>query len=381
MASKTSHKKEPLFHVVKRTDLAWWKALLIRLAAIVFGIVLACLVLFISVGANPLIVIRELFNGCFGTPRRIWILFRDFALLLIVGLALIPAFKMKFWNLGGNGQITVGALASIMCMFFMGNAGLPDWLIIIAMVFSSILAGVIWAVIPAIFKAHFNTNESLFTLMMNYVAVGLVTVFINSVVKSGSGTLNPLSSGNLPNIVNNYLLTIIVAAILFAFIFFYLKFSKHGYELEVVGESQNTAKYVGINVKKVIIRTMVLSGALCGIVGLLLAGSINHTINADSANNMGFTAIMTSWLAQFNPVAMVGTTFLVSFLNNGMSSVQSTFGITNSSIANIVVGLVYFSIIAVEFFVSYKVVRTHKSVNDKHLLKALTKGLTEMEVR
>jgi simple sugar transport system permease protein len=197
--------------------------------------------------------------------------------------------------------------------------------------------------------------------MMNYIAVGLVSVFLSATVTSGSGTLGDVSTGNLPVLVKAEYLTIIVIAILLFLIFVYLRFHKHGYELEVVGESQNTAKYVGINVKKVIIRTMALSGALCGLIGLLIAGSIDHTITADSAKNLGFTAIMVAWLAKFNPFVMVGTSFVITFLDNGMGQVQTTFGITNDSIADIVVGLVYFAIIAVEFFISYRIVFRKKT--------------------
>lgn len=380
MFNKKSKNREPLVHIVKRTDIPWWNALLMRLAAVLFGVLLVCLLLLIFTGADPFTVFSELVKGCFSSERRIRITFRDLSLLLGTGLALIPAFKMKFWNLGGNGQILMGALASIACMYYMGNAGIPDWVINITMVPCAIIAGIIWAVIPAIFKAYFNTNESLFTLMMNYIAVGIVSVFLSAVVTSGSGTLGDVSTGNLPVLGRAEYLTIIVVSIVLVLVFFYLKFDKHGYELEVVGESQNTAKYVGINVKKVIIRTMVLSGAICGLMGLLIAGSIDHTITTDTAKNLGFTAIMVAWLAKFNPFVMVGTSFIITLLDNGMGQVQSTFGITNDSIADIVVGLVYFSIIAVEFFISYRIVfkkRTPKLETSTNQVESTSKEVKE----
>ncbi len=364
--------KESPFHIVRRNDMPLWQNILYKAGAILFGFVLLCLLLLIFAKANPLEVISNLFAGCFSSARRTWRTFRELALVLIVALALVPTFKMKFWNLGGNGQILIGDLAAIMCMFYMGNANVPDWAIIIAMFFSSTLAGAIWAVIPAIFKSFFNTNESLFTLMMNYIASGLVSVFISAVVTSGSGTLALQTAGNLPSLAgNDYLLTILVAIVVFIAMFIYLRFRKAGYELEVVGESQRTAKYVGINVKLVTIRTLAISGALCGLVGFLLAGSIDHTINADSARNLGFTAIMVTWLAKFNPFLMIGTSFLVAFLGNGMSAVQTAFSITNDSIGDIAIGLVYFSIIAIDFFISYKIVRKHVDTNALETSKAI----------
>ena len=156
---------------------------------------------------------------------------------------------------------------------------------------------------------------------------------------------------------------LIIAAVL-AFIYVYLRFSKHGYELEVVGDSENTAKYIGINVRWSVVRTMALSGALCGLIGLLLAGAMDYTITADSAQNMGFTAIMVAWLAKFDPFAMLGTSFLIAFLDNGMSSgVQRAFGITNNSIGQIVIGIVYFCIIAVEFFINYRIRRNYPTLD------------------
>lgn len=364
--------KETPFHIVRRNDMPLWQKILYKAGAILFGFILLCLLLLIFAKANPIDVISNLFAGCFSSSRRTWRTFRELALVLIVALALVPTFKMKFWNLGGNGQILIGDLAAIMCMFYMGNANVPDWAIIIAMFFSSTLAGAIWAVIPAIFKSFFNTNESLFTLMMNYIASGLVSVFISAVVTSGSGTLALQTAGNLPSLAgNDSLLTILVAVAVFIAIFVYLRFRKAGYELEVVGESQRTAKYVGINVKLVTIRTLAISGALCGLVGFLLAGSIDHTINADSARNLGFTAIMVTWLAKFNPFLMVGTSFLVAFLSNGMSAVQTAFSITNDSIGDIAIGLVYFSIIAIDFFISYKIVRKHVDANALETSKAI----------
>lgn len=360
--------KNPPFHVIKRTktSLEEWKAWLIRIGAMFAGLLVAYLIVLSVSGTNPGVFFYQMFRGCFGSTRRTWITIRETMILLGVGLALVPAFKMKFWNLGGNGQILIGDLAAISCMVFMGNAGCPDWAIILVMIPASILAGAIWAVIPALFKAIFNTNESLFTLMMNYIAAGIVSVFLSAVVTSGSGTLGIVSKGNLPSLFDNEnLLPILIIVLVFAFIFVYLQYSKHGYELSVVGESQNTAKYIGINVKKVIIRTMALSGAICGLVGFILAAGLDHSITTNSDTNMGFTAIMVVWLGQMNPIAMVGTSFILSFIDIGMSQVRTTVGLTDDAIGSIATGIIYLAIIASEFFVSYQVVRSNKKIEVK----------------
>ena len=367
-------KKEPLLRLVKRDALSVKKIVLIYAIAIVASLVLSSIICSLFSSRNPLDFFASLFNGALGSSRRIWLLLQDTALLLGVAVALVPAFKMKFWNLGGNGQILIGCLAAISCMFYLGGK-LPDPVLILIMTVASVAAGAVWGVLPAVFKAFFDTNESLFTLMLNYIATGLVSMCITIWVKSGSGVLEPLTAGNFAELFGNkYLLTVAVFFILAILMYIYLKHTKHGYEIAVVGDSPNTAKYIGINVKRVIIRTMIISGALAGLVGLFLAGGIHHTISTASANNMGFTAIMATWLAAFNPLVMIGTCFFISFISRGMVEVRGEFNFTNDSIANIVIGLVYFCVIACSFFITYRVVfrkpsakasATHKTKGEK----------------
>ncbi len=345
---------QPLFHIVKRDNLSLTKAILIRAIAIVGGMLFSSLLLGLIFNKNPFEALISLFSGAFGTSDRIWLLLRDTCILLGVGLGLLPAFKMKFWNLGGNGQILMGALIAIAIMRSpLASQSLP--LANVLMFVSSILVGALWAVIPAIFKAFFKTNESLFTLMMNYIAVGLVSFFISTWATSGSGVLGQVHTGHLPKLLNNHLLSILIVALITVIIYFYMNHSKQGYEISVVGESENTAKYIGINVKLVTIRTLAISGAICGVIGLLLAGSIDFSISENTAKNMGFTAIMVTWLGKLNPLIMILTSFFISFLTRGMGNVQSAFGIMNNAVTDIVVGIIYFFIIGCEFFISYKI--------------------------
>ncbi len=347
--------KEPLVHLVKRDALPKWQSIGIRVAAIVAAMLVVGLVSYLVIGENPFAVYKYIFEGAFGTTRRMMVLLRDLALLLIISLAVTPAFKMRFWNIGAEGQALIAALMSVVLMNSLGGK-LPDGVLIPLMLVSSLLAGAIWAVIPAVFKAVWNTNETLFTLMMNYIATQIVLYFIKVVAPTGSGILPPLPYGNLPTVAgDNFWISIIVAAVICVAMYVYLGYSKHGYELSVVGGSENTAKYIGINVKKVIIRSLVLSGLICGVVGFLLASGINHTVSAVSVGGMGFTAILVSWLAKFNPFTMVLTSFLVVFLENGTAQMMTRVGIGTDFFASVVTGIVFFFIIGCEFFVTYKV--------------------------
>ena len=358
MATLKKKTRTPLFHIVKRDQLPLWKGLLVRLIAIVLALAASGALFALLSGESPLSLYISMFNGVFETSLRRWNLFQNLAILLCISLAVTPAFKMKFWNCGAEGQVLIGGLATTCVMMFLGGS-LPYPLLIIVMVIAALLAGILWAVLPAIFQVKWGTNETLFTLMMNYIAIQTVAWFLKTFVKNGSGVLPSMPEYGLPTLFDmKYLLNILIVAILTILIFIYLKYSKQGYEISVVGESQNTAKYIGINVKKVVIRTMVVSGAICGLAGLLLVGGTNHTINTETVGGQGFTAIMVSWLAKFNPLTMILTTFLIIFLNLGASQVATDFrsqGI-DSSISDIFTGIILLFIIGCEFFLHYKLV-------------------------
>ena len=348
----------PILHISKRSALHWYQAWGIRAAAIVLALIVCAVVTTALTGENPIGVYKTMFAGAFGTKRKAWILGQNLAILLCVSLAVTPAFKMRFWNVGGEGQILAGGLATAACMILLGDK-VPNWLLIVLMVISSIVAGAIWGGIPAICKAKWNTNETLFTLMMNYVATQLVAYFVILwEVPKGAGKIGIINqdtqAGWLPQIGSyKYLLNILIVAVLTLVMYFYLKRSKQGYEISVVGESERTARYVGINVGKVIVRTMMISGGLCGFAGLLLVGGTDHTITTTIAGGRGFTAVMVAWLAKFNPLMMVFTSLLLVFLSRGASEITTIYGL-NHSFGDILTGIILFFIIGSEFFTSYR---------------------------
>ena len=356
--SKNNTNNEPLIHISKRDVMPWYKAWGVRALAILAALIVCAVVSVALTGDNPISIYKTIFTGAFGTARKSWVTLQNISILLIISLALTPAYKMRFWNIGGEGQVLIGALATAACMIVLGDK-LPNSVLIIIMIVSSIAAGAIWGLVPALFKAKWNTNETLSTLMMNYIATQLVAYYtVVWEVPKGSGKIGIINqqtnAGWLPQLGNKYLLSIVVALIITVALYIYLKYSKHGYEVTVVGESERTAQYVGMKVNKIIIRTMLLSGALCGVAGLLLVGGINHTVTTTIANGQGFTAVMVSWLAKFNPLAMVFTSFLIVFLERGAGEISTVFGL-NHSFSDILTGIILFFIIGCEFFISYKV--------------------------
>lgn len=348
-----------MIHISKRKEMPLSQSMAIRGLSIVLALVICGVITTILTGLNPIDVYATFFSGAFGSARKIWILLQEIAILLCVSLALTPAFKMKFWNLGGEGQVLMGALATAACMILLGDK-IPNGLLIACMVVSSIVAGAVWGLIPALFKAKWNTNETLFTLMMNYVAIQLVAYYIiiwESPKGSGKvGIINQMSrSGWLPNLGDyQYLLNIIIVGLITVLMYIYLQYSKQGYELAVVGESQRTARYVGIKVDRVIIRTLLLSGAICGLCGFLMVAGTDHTITTTLAGGRGFIGVLVAWLAQFNPLAMILVSLLLCILSRGAGEISTMHGL-NQSFGDILTGIILFFIIASEFFINYKI--------------------------
>ena len=346
-------------HIAKRDTLPLYINIAIRGGAIILALLVCALVTTILTGENPLSIYGTILKGAFGTARKSWTTWENVAILLGISLAVTPAFKMRFWNIGAEGQVLIGCLASTTCMICLGGK-MPNWLLLVVMTVASLAAGALWGFLPGFFKAKWNTNETLFTLMMNYIATQLVAFFIIVwEVPKGAGKIGIINqnteTGWLPVIGGQkYLLVILVVAVLTVFMYIYLNYSKHGYEIAVVGESQRTASYAGIKVDRVIIRTMALSGAVCGLIGLLLTAGTDHTLTTTIVGGRGFTAVMVSWMAKFNPIIMVFTSLLLVVLGRGASEISSTFGL-NQSFSDILTGIILFFIIGSEFFVTYQV--------------------------
>ena len=350
--------KQSLFHISKRELLPLHKAMAIRIGIILLSLVFCGLVTTILTGQNPLSVYGTILDGAFGSARRMGVTFRNVAILLGISLAVPPAFKMRFWNIGAEGQVLIGCLATTTCMILLGDK-LPNILVIIISLIAALAAGALWGFLPAFFKAKWNTNETLFTLMMNYVAMQLSAFFIIVwEVPKGAGKIGIINqqtrAGWLPEIGNAYLLPILVVAVLTGVIYVYMQYSKHGYEIAVVGESQRTASYAGIKVDRVIIRTMVLSGALCSLIGFILTAGVDHTLTTTIVDGRGFTAVMVSWMSKFNPFIMIAASLLLVTMDRGATEVSSSLGL-NHSFADILTGIILFFIIATEFFITYKV--------------------------
>lgn len=361
--------KEPLLRIAKRDEISRPKAYAIRIVAVLLSLVVSGLFIFAVTNLNPLAVYEAMFDGAFGSERRIWVTIRDAMMLLCIGVGLAPAFKMRFWNVGAEGQILIGGIVTAGLMRALG-ASIPTPALLCLMAVVSLAAGAVWGVIPATFKANWNTNETLFTLMMNYVAIQLtsycVALWENPKGSNSVGVINQATqAGWFPKIADqSYLLNVIIVMALAIGMFIYLKYSKQGYEITVVGDSENTARYAGISVKKVTIRTMAISGAICGLAGFVAVAGASHTISTSTAGGRGFTAIIVAWLAKFNTFVMVLISFLLVFLEKGAIQIASQFNL-NDFAADVITGIILFFILGSEFFINYRVILRGKEAEGK----------------
>ncbi len=296
------------------------------------------------------------------------------AKLLCIAVALTPAFKMKFWNIGAEGQMVMGGMAAAILMHDYVN--LPRPLLLVLVVVSCVVAGAIWGIIPAFCKAEWGTNETLFTLMMNYVAMKIMDYFYNA-WKGKLSSLPPFNTKTwFPALFGqDFAWNIVIFVALTILMYFYLKKTKHGYEIAVVGDSVNTARYAGINVKKVIIRTMAISGAICGLCGGLTVAAHNHNIASSAeaihavTSGYGFTAIIVAWLANFNTIGMILISVLIIFLEKGTSAIGDQFTAFSSGGGSVLIGIVLFCIIGGAFFNNYKIIIEGKKKAAKNIVE------------
>ncbi len=347
--------KTPLFRISKRESISQKNIWLIRLAAFGLSLVIGGLI-FLLCGKNPIECYGTIISGALGKKTGVRQVVKIATPLLGAALALAPCFKMKYWNIGAEGQITMGAMAAA---FFAINYpfAMPKPILLIVMGVSACIIGAIWSAIPAFFKAKWGTNETLFTLMLNYIAIGIVAWLQGGPwegVKGSQVIPNFKEPAILPKVFGVHCGWIMVL-LLVVFIYFYLNKTKYGYEVAVLGESENTARYAGMNVTKVILRNAAISGAICGLVGFMVCSGANQTLYSSVANGVGFTAITVAWLAQLNPFAMVVIAALLGILSKGSASLQTALGVP-SSVSDILTGIILLCLLGCEFFINFKVI-------------------------
>ncbi|MCE5342591.1 MAG: ABC transporter permease [Eubacteriales bacterium] len=364
------HGHEPFVRVVKRTNISKQKVILYRVAALL-GALLAGALLVAMLGYNPVQMYSDMVSGALGktliavnkkgivefsTSSQATL--KIVTLLLVTSLGLTMAFKMRFWNIGGEGQILVGAISCSYIAVHYGNTW-PHWLLLVVMFIAACIGGGLYGLLPAIFKAKWGTNETLFTLMLNYIAINFITYLQYLPAWQMDGTSFPKirnfsDATRIPEVLGVHA-GWMIALVLAVLVYFYFAKTKQGYEITVVGESANTAKYAGMSVTRIILRTMFVSGAICGFAGFLQVSGASGTLSTDTANGAGFTAITVAWLSGMNPLLMVLYSCFIAILQRGSNRIQTTMGIPKSA-ADMLIGIILFFMLGVEFFINYQLI-------------------------
>jgi ABC-type uncharacterized transport system permease subunit len=342
-------------HIVQRVSIGPWRAALFRVLAIALALVTGGLFL-LAVGFSPAAVYATMISGAVGTASNLKETVKIAIPLCITSLGVTLAFKMRFWNIGAEGQISVGAIAA--SFFALTFPHWPQPVLLISMALAGIVAGGAWGLIPAYFKARFGTNETLFTLMMNYIAIFFIQLMREGAWRDPRSGFPKVpmfeKSARLPTLLGVHI-GWVVALLLVALVYIYLKRTKQGYELTVVGENESTARYAGMNVKRIILRTMFLSAAIAGLAGMLQASGADKTLTDTVAGGVGFTAITISWLSQLSPPAILIVSWLFACLEKGSGTIRSVYNISPST-SQVFQGIILFFVLGCEFFINYKVI-------------------------
>ena len=361
-------------HVIRNLNITRTQKILIKLGSVLFCFLLAGVISTILFPGSFLSYFENVFYGTLvsrsieGQESLTLNFLREISIYVLIAIALVPSFKMKFWNIGAEGQMMAGVIAVALLMKYAGpgmTAANLHWLLYILYFLGGMGAGAIWGFLPGFFRARFKTNETLFTLMLNYIA-SLLAAFIVYSWDPYKGTVNQWPDDYyLPELFGKpYLLIIIIATVLTALMFVYIRYTKHGFELTVVGESDRTAKYVGMDRKKIITRTATLSGALCGLVGVLLIAATFSQFSPDITGGKGFTGVLIAWLGHFDPIQIVLYSFLVAFVTKGSNAAGSVFHV-GGSFSSIIIGVFFLVLVASEFFTEFKIIKVGTGKDSK----------------
>ncbi len=356
--------KMPLIRLAKRESMPKMQVWAIRAASILVALLIGSIAILIT-GNDPLTAYGTMITGALGKKTAIRQTVKIAVPLLGCALAIAPCFKMRFWNIGAEGQITAGAIAATYFALYWADK-LPSAVLLIVMALAAAIVGGIWGLIPAFFKAKWNTNETLFTLMMNYIIIGIVSWLQGGPWEGRPGSqIIPQfdSAACLPKVWGVHCGWIIVL-VLVVVMHIYMRHSKQGYEIAVIGDSMNTARYAGMNVGYIMMRTMFISGAISGIVGFIIASGANNTLYNGVADGVGFTSITVAWLSQLNAFAMVAISLMLAVLTKGADTLQTALSVP-ASISDIIIGLLLFCMLGCEFFINYRMIfRSKKTAKE-----------------
>ena len=362
------------FHIVKRDNCPLLTKCCLYIGAVVIALLIGAIVL-ACLGVNPIAYYTRMFTmGTIGNKIAYKVFenyLKDFVPLVLTSVALSLAFKMRFWNIGGEGQFILGAIAAAYVAFKTGP-NMPGVITLLLMCLAAMVVAGLYGVFVAALKVKFGTNETLMTLMLNYIAL-YILVFLSETKADWNFFLDPdsvrpvfasfakiVSFPAIP-LIGKFSLNIcvILTILVGVFVFIYLKYTKQGYEISVVGDSAGTAKYAGMKVNTIVLRTVFLSACLIGLAAAFKVGTAG-VLSTSITDDVGWTGIIVAWLSQLNTAVIFAVSALICILHYGSTVAAATFSQVDSSFANMLQGVILFLVLAADFYTRFQIVPVKK---------------------
>ncbi len=308
-------------------------------------------------GVNPLATFSAMFNGAFGSSQNFAETLVKAVPLMLTGLGVSIAFRLRFWNIGAEGQLVLGGVAATWVALF-ASPYIPAFLLLPSVLLAGALAGAAWAGVPALLKTRLQVDETLTTLMLNYVAILIAEgLFYGAWRDPGGmgfpGTARFPQAAWLPRIYGRVHYGLVFALILAVVLWFFIYHTKWGFELHMIGKNRTAANYLGVNIKRTILVSILISGAFSGLAGASEVAGLARRLQEGLIQGYGYTAIIVAWMAQLNPFASIAAAILMAALLVGGDQVQMMMRLP-SAVGLVMQGMILFPLLAGSLFSEYR---------------------------
>jgi ABC-type uncharacterized transport system permease subunit len=353
-------------YLEKRGNPSKWLAVLVPVGSVILALLLGAAIIALA-GFNPWLAYKEMWQGAFGSSYALSETLVKAIPLMLCALGVSLAFKTQLWNIGAEGQFYMGAFAAswVALNFIKGEI----WWLLPLMMLAGFLAGGLWGLIPGVLRAALQVNEIITSLLLNYVAILWVDYLVYGPWKDPKGYNFPLTAefsraAQLPTLSGSRVhLGLLLALGAAVFIYYLLKSTKLGYEIKVIGDNPQAARYAGMNIFRTILLVFFISGGLAGLAGMAEVSGIIHRLQHAISPGYGYTAIIVAWLARLNPWLTLIVSFLLGGLLVGGYAVRM-LGLSEALVF-IIQGLILFLLLGGEILVYYRLSRLRKAKNDK----------------
>lgn len=348
---------------VKRQAVSRRATFLVPVASLLISLVFGGLLL-AACGVDPLSTYAAMIYGAFGSGSNLTDTLNKAIPLMLTGLGVAIAFRMQFWNIGAAGQLALGGVAASWVALYV-SPGLPGWAVLPLAIAAGIVAGALWAGIPAMLKARLRVDETLTTLMLNYVAIYFYEHLYNGPWRNPEGYGFPGTAlfpdaAWLPQVLPRVHLGLVLALLAAALLWFILKHTRWGFELRIIGENAVAARYLGIDIGRNIVLALLLSGALSGLAGATEVTGNLHRLTNGLPYDLGYTAIIVAWMAQLNPMAVIGVAVLMGGLLVGGDQLQLRMHLP-AAISLVLQGMILFPLLAGSLLTEYRLCRVSRT--------------------